>query len=238
MTRIRSALIADLRVALLALLLLVAWEVSGGDLVLIRLVGGPQGFPLRDGFLVSHLLHDGGRWLAGIVLTLQVLDLARPIVAGPSRRERGMALGLTLAGLLLVPALKRFSVTSCPWDTLEFGGVAAYVPHWLPGVADGGPGHCFPSGHAVSAFAFFSLYFLWRAHRPGWARGALYAVLAFGAMFGAAQMVRGAHYVSHTLWSAWFCWTLTLVLAAAGLRGQPVRSPSLRRTGCSGLRNS
>ena len=42
-------------------------------------------------------------------------------------------------------------------ELAEFGGVAQHVSHWSLGVLDGGPGHCFPSGHASSAFAFFAL---------------------------------------------------------------------------------
>lgn len=43
----------------------------------------------------------------------------------------------------LVPTLKQFSLTLCPWDLLEFGGRAQSVAHGQPGVADGGPGRCF-----------------------------------------------------------------------------------------------
>jgi membrane-associated PAP2 superfamily phosphatase len=91
----------------------------------------------------------------------------------------------------------------------EFGGAARHLSHWRWGVADGGPGHCFPSGHAVSAFAFFGLYFLWRGHDAGRARILLWAVLGVGLLFGSAQLVRGAHYPSHTLWTAWLCWTIS-----------------------------
>jgi membrane-associated PAP2 superfamily phosphatase len=88
------------------------------------------------------------------------------------------------------------------------------VPHWLPGVADGGPGHCFPSGHAVAAFAFFGLYFLWRPHRPRLAAATAAATLIIGLAFGWAQLARGAHYLSHTLWSAWLCWAVNYAAAA------------------------
>lgn len=33
----------------------------------------------------------------------------------------------------------------------------------------------------------------------------LLATLLAGALFGLAQTLRGAHYPSHTLWSAWLC---------------------------------
>lgn len=210
----RSASRRDAWIALAALLALLLWEASGLDLASTRWIATPQGFPWRDSLLTSRLLHDGGRGLAWLALALLVWDAFRPFAPGPSRAQRAQGIAIVLLALVFVPLLKRFSATSCPWDLAEFGGRVAYVPHWLTGVTDGGPGHCFPSGHAVAAFAFFGIYFLWRAHRPRAARVALTAVLAFGLIFGWAQWARGAHYVSHTLWSAWLCW----VIAAAGAR--------------------
>ena len=80
-----------------------------------------------------------------------------------------------------------------------------HVSHWAWGVFDGGAGHCFPSGHAAGAFCFLSGYFLLRAHRPRLARVWLAGTLLAGVLFGLAQTLRGAHYPSHTLWSAWLC---------------------------------
>lgn len=214
----------DAWIALWALLALLLWEAAGLDLPLTRWIATPGGFPWRDSFLASRLLHDGGRALAWVMLGLLVWDALRPFAAGPSRAQRARGIAVVLAGLLLVPLLKRFSATSCPWDLAEFGGRAAYVPHWLIGLTDGGPGHCFPSGHAVAAFAFFGVYFLWRHHRPRMARAALTAVLVLGFVFGWAQWIRGAHFVSHTLWSAWLCW----VIAALGSRERPAARGGMR----------
>ena len=214
------------RIAAVALLALLAWEASGADLPLSHLFGGPRGFAFRSAWVTQHLLHDGGRWLAAAVLVLMIWDTWRPLVPGPTRRERGYWLGVVVLSLLLVPTLKRFSSTSCPWDLAEFGGRSAYVPHWLLGLADGGPGHCFPSGHAVASFAFFGLYFLWQPHRPTVARWALIGVLTAGAAFAWAQLARGAHFASHSFWSAWVCWTvasLAAPLAPDRVAGQPAR---------------
>jgi membrane-associated PAP2 superfamily phosphatase len=65
----------------------------------------------------------------------------------------------------------------------------------------------------VAAFAFLPLYFDWRRRRPRLARGALAVVCIAGALYGWAQLARGAHYVSHTLWSAWLCWAVCTVAA-------------------------
>jgi membrane-associated PAP2 superfamily phosphatase len=203
----------DVIISLLTLSALLAWDYSGLDLVLTRWVATPEGFPWRDNLWASGVLHSGGRALGWAMLALLLLDAIRPLGPGPSRKQRARGIAVVLAGLVLVPLLKRFNATSCPWDLAEFGGQAAYVPHWLLGVTDAGPGHCFPSGHAVAAFAFFGAYFTWRHQRPRLARLILAAVLVLGVAFGWAQWIRGAHFVSHTLWSAWLCWVIGAVTA-------------------------
>jgi membrane-associated PAP2 superfamily phosphatase len=208
----------DTRVTLVALMLLVVWEVTAWDRPVAHWFGNASGFVLRDAWITRALMHEGGRWLAGLVLALFVLDAVRPVLAGPSRRERWYWLGMTIAAWVIVPGFKQLSHTSCPWDLLEFGGHIAYVPHWVFSVSDGGPGHCFPSGHAVAAFAFLTLYFLWRPYRPVLARWMLGGVIAMGALFGWAQMARGAHFPSHTFWSAWLCWALCVAADALAHR--------------------
>ena len=204
----------DALVAVLGLLGLLAWDASGLDLALVQAVGTPEGFAWRDAWWTSSVLHDGGRLLGWLTLAALVVNIWRPWRKGPSRRERVAWVLITLAGLLLAPALKRVSATSCPWDLLAFGGVATYVSHWQFGATDGGPGHCFPSGHAVAAFAFFSGWFALRPHAPRAARWWLAGVLGLGLLFGGGQMLRGAHYASHTMWSAWICWTACALLSA------------------------
>lgn len=213
MTLDRRPLWRDGAITLAALLVLLAWDASGFDLAFVRTYGSAQGFAWRDAWITRTVLHDGGRWLAWGLLALMIADAVRPLLAGPQRRARWYWLAITLACVLLVPAIKRATHSSCPWDLAEFGGIAAYVPHWQWGDTDGGPGHCFPSGHAVAAFAFFGGYFGWRASRPALARAWLGLVIAAGLLFGWAQLARGAHYPSHTLWSAWLCWTLCALAA-------------------------
>ena len=201
----------DILITLAALALLLLWDASGLDLAVQRAWGDASGFTWRDHWLTRDLLHDGGRWLAGAVLLALVVNIWRPMLTGPSRAERVRWLVVSVASLLLVPMLKQASHTSCPWDLAEFGGAAQYVSHWRLGLADGGAGHCFPSGHATAALAFFSGWFALRRDQACAARLWLAAVIALGTLYGWAQMARGAHFVSHTLWSAWLCWTLAML---------------------------
>jgi membrane-associated PAP2 superfamily phosphatase len=211
----------DVVVALIGVLVLLAWEAGGLDLLVSRHYGSAHGFGLRDAWLPRALLHDGGRALGWVVFAFMLGRAWLPGEDDALRRERWYWLGVTLLCVLLVPTLKRLTASSCPWDLAEFGGIAAYVPHWRLGLHDGGPGHCFPSGHAVAAFAFLTLYFSERVRRPWRARLCLAVVCLAGAAFGWAQLARGAHYVSHTLWSAWLCWVVCALAAQWQRRAAP-----------------
>jgi membrane-associated PAP2 superfamily phosphatase len=224
----------DIVVTMIATFALLAWDLSGADLLAVRQFGDGHGFAWRDAWLTRTVLHQGGRALAWAALAALAVHMLRPTRNGAPQRERRRWF-LAACTCLFVPALKRASRTSCPWDLAEFGGVASYVSHWSWGRDDGGAGHCFPSGHAVAAFAFFSGYFMLRTQRPILARLWLTAVLLIGAAFGLAQLSRGAHYPSHTLWSAWMCWVICVIFDRMARRqvkrrepGLPVRRPDPR----------
>ena len=125
-----------------------------------------------------------------------------------------MLVGVTVA-LLVINRIKFYSLTSCPWDLVQFGGVATYVSHWSWGVGDGGPGRCFPGGHASAGFAFFALAMPGlfsdspAARQTG--KRLFVAVFLFGLICGASQVLRGAHYPSHGLWTGLICWVVAAV---------------------------
>ena len=207
----------DAAVTLLSLLLLLLWDASGLDMAVARHFGSAAGFEATNSFLLSRVMHDGGRLLAWLLLALLMVAALRAGAgagAVPGRAERWQWIGVTLLCVVAVPAVKRLSSTSCPWDLAAFGGAAQHLSHWRWGVPDGGAGHCFPSGHAVAAFAFIGQYFLWRNVNVRRAHFWLAAVLVSGAVLGLAQLARGAHFPSHTLWSAWLCWCLCAGAAA------------------------
>lgn len=204
--------------ALAALILILCWDVSGLDMAVMHALGGPQGFPWRDHWWTRDVLHVGGRWLATLTVAFIVFGVVRPRAVGLTRSEAVWWLFMTLLCLMLIPLLKHFSLTSCPWSLAEFGGRAQYVSHWRWGVSDGGSGGCFPSGHATAAFAFLSGWFVLRDRQPRWARWWLLAVCLLGVVFGSAQTIRGAHFPSHSMWTAWICWVVCGSLAA--LRAQ------------------
>jgi membrane-associated PAP2 superfamily phosphatase len=197
------------------LYLVVWWDYLRIDAGVMLLIGTPQGFALRHNLWLEALGHDGARNLALLVLLLMWLAVFRAprALAVFSRPERlFMALATSLCALL-ISVLKHHSVVSCPWDQAVFGGSAHWVPHWAWWVTtDGGPGGCFPGGHASSGFAFIAAAWPGLASRVGsrrwrWGAWVLALALASGLALGVVQTLRGAHPPGHTLWTAWLCWT-------------------------------
>ena len=171
--------------------------------------GNRQGFALQNNWFMVNIAHEGARklaWLIVLSLSLMIwwpLGLLRQV---PYSRRVQLVVSALLS-LIVLSIMKRISATSCPWDIADFGGVGHYVSHWAWGVTDGGGGHCFPAGHASAGFAFISGYFALRHNLPRIARIWLAVALIAGFALGLAQQMRGAHFMSHTLWTAWLCWT-------------------------------
>lgn len=195
--------------AVLALLPLLAWEASGLDRVIAGWSGDVTGFALRENWWLSAVLHEGARRLAWALALLLCLGVWWPL--GPLRRidlkaRLQLAVGV-LASVFAVSLLKGLSGASCPWDQAEFGGVVPPLSHWIAFLhPDGGGGHCFPAGHASSGFAFVSGWFALRRPLPRLAAVWLAIALSAGFVLGIAQQMRGAHFMSHTLWTLWVCW--------------------------------
>ena len=200
-----------------------AWDAGGLDLAVAHLAGSSQGFPLRESWLLESLLHEGGRRLAWVLELGLCLAVWWPV--GPLARLRTsgrLQLAVTtLVAALAVSVLKQGSQTSCPWELTDFGGLAHYASHWSLR-PDGGAGHCFPAGHASSGFSFIAGYFAFRNTDRNLARRWLAAALIAGLVLGLAQQWRGAHFMSHTLWSAAVCWAVAWAVNAIWPRARIV----------------
>ncbi|GGO81238.1 membrane protein [Marinobacterium nitratireducens] len=169
---------------------------------------------LRDNWLTSDLLHSGGRGFSQLllVLVLVLLGLTWPVrrLAG-WRRGLGYLATAALTGVTLVSLGKHFSAQDCPWSLTRYGGDRPYHPLFDAISGDGGGG-CFPAGHASAGYAWLALYFVCLHYWPARARLALLPGLALGLAFGAAQQLRGAHFLSHDLWTLAICWFSSLLL--------------------------
>jgi len=198
------------------MVLVLGWDAGGMDMPLARLAGSAAGFPWREHWLLAGVAHEGGRrvaWLLALALCLGVWWPLGPL-ARIAQGERLQLAVTTLIGALAVSVLKAGSHTSCPWELSDFGGLVQYASHWSLR-PDGGAGHCFPAGHAASGFTFVGGYFAFRRTDAQLARAWLLAALGAGLLLGLAQQWRGAHFMSHTLWSAVVCWVAAWLVEAA-----------------------
>jgi membrane-associated PAP2 superfamily phosphatase len=206
--------VAVVTVAGLALLL--ALELTSIDVRLATLSydSTARAFPLREHFITTRIAHDAvkGASVAAFIWILAGIWKPLGVLRRLDRRSRITLLVSTVACLVIVASLKRASALHCPWGLAMFGGALPYLrlldtvpPGWVRG-------GCFPAGHALSAFAYIGGFFAFRPVAPRAAWGWLAVVAAAGAFAGISQQLRGAHFLSHTLWTAWLCWTIAAVL--------------------------
>lgn len=170
---------------------------------------------LRSAHVTEDLVHEMGRrlsrnaWIAMALVTLVSLGV-------PGMRQwRRPLVYLLLATLLsagLVSLLKRYSNMDCPWDLLRYGGDKAYYGLFEHRPAILGHAACFPAGHASAGYSWIALYFFLLATRPALRWWGLGFALGLGLVFGIGQQLRGAHFLSHDVWTLAICWLTALVL--------------------------
>lgn len=151
------------------------------------------------------------------------------LALGPARwRERlhleRRGLWVAVATLATVPALaglgKNFTNTFCPSEIRRYGGGVPYVKLCEPYPSDDRPaqkGHCFPAGHASGGFALLALAWLRPSRRTRFVGIAL--GLGLGWYMGTYQMLKGAHYLSHTVTTMLLAWIVALAWRRVLMQG-------------------
>lgn len=211
-----------LALALAGSALAIAWinAFTDLDLILAQAMFDPASgtFPWRNAWLADTFNHV---WLKAALLALAggvvlgaVFDLLWPRAAwsDPFRlRLRVVALSAVLVPSW-ISALKYVSASHCPWDLDLFGGTETYVRLFQSALPYASVGHCMPAGHASSALWLVSVAVFWLPHRPRTALRVGAAMLAIGFAVGWMQQLRGAHFLTHTLWSMWWACLIVSLL--------------------------
>lgn len=190
----------------------------------------------------KDMIHSWGggliRILGGILLLIWVSSF-RIGALQRWRRPTGFVVLSVVLSVGAVGLLKQFTNVDCPWSLAEFGGRLPYI-HLFSDRPDSLPrAQCFPGGHSSSGFALFSLYFATLGRRRRLARWALGGALLVGGVFAFGQEARGAHFLSHDLWSAAIVWFTCLAVYVSPFPGATRPSiRSLNPPGPSGLHPS
>lgn len=182
-------------------------------------------FPLQHAWVTEQFNHVWLKALLSVLgagtVVLALWDAVRPNVAW--HRSRRMGLRVVGMSAVLVPSaislLKHASASHCPWDLQRYGGSAPYVRllEWMP--ASVHAGHCLPAGHASSALWLVSVAAFWWPRRPRIALAVGGAMLILGLAVGWVQQLRGAHFLTHTLWSAWIACALVPAIYIVNTKG-------------------
>jgi len=177
------------------------------------------GFPGRDDWFFEFVMHHMAKALMIAVAMVPPLALLADRVLGYTLLSHGTRRAMWVVALssaaipLAVSVTKHFSIHDCPWNLSRYGGFAPYLRIFDALPAGTSAGHCFPAGHASGALWLASVCAFWLPARPLRALLVFLAGLLPGLALGWVQQIRGAHFMTHTLWSAWIAALVVLLLA-------------------------
>jgi membrane-associated PAP2 superfamily phosphatase len=175
-------------------------------------------FPLRGAPLLVNIGHTMLQYVTDLCLIAGIVLAAASTWTPRLRPWRSVLITfcvMAICSALLIASLKAESVHSCPWDLAMYGGTAHWLPLFGPIHAGTEFGHCFPGGHASGGYALIAGYFALRNRQAHWARWMLMLGLTLGTIMGTVQIVRGAHFLSHNLWTLWLVWATCFAIDVA-----------------------
>jgi membrane-associated PAP2 superfamily phosphatase len=204
--------------AVTAIALLLIFEVSHLDIFISNYFFNAQlkTFELREHPFLTQVMHHGLKsfmyvlGVASIVIGVFLLKKCRGLI-----QAKHIAVGSL--GVILIPALvallKHLTNKHCPWSLDIYGGQVPYAGLFESHASNLGAGQCFPAGHAAGGFMWFAWSVALMSTYPRLAKILFYFAIVMGLALGLARMMQGAHFLSHVLWTAWFAWLISLILA-------------------------
>ena len=212
---------------LLLLALFVLFDYCGWDLYCSDLFY----FPAHGGWIYKHswwaenLLHKGGRFFIVAITAISLVIIAESFSATSQLkgyRRAALYLVLVIALSTGIVALGKSGINrNCPWGYSRYGGVATYTPLLSAHpFSTAGRGHGFPAGHAAGGFSLVAFYFILREYAPRYATAGLVAAISIGTFFTFCQLVRGAHFISHSIVSLMICWLVSVLVYVFLFNGQ------------------
>jgi membrane-associated PAP2 superfamily phosphatase len=200
--------------------LIIVFEISSIDIWIADALYHVSGntWLFRNSWITEQLVYKNGWIFIGILAILLVALIFSSFWIGRMRQyRRGLLYVLTsvVVSGVLINFLKEVTHVECPWDLLRYGGEYEYIRNfdWQFGYTPHGT--CFPSGHAGAAWAWFGLYYFTHEYAKPWRFPSVLGVLVLGTIFGFSQELRGAHFLSHDIWTLGLCWLIASLLYMA-----------------------
>jgi membrane-associated PAP2 superfamily phosphatase len=210
--------------ALSALLLLWLFHTTRLDLVLATPYydAANHTFPWRYAWVSKYFIHrylkygllmvGTGVWIVALSMRFRA-QLPHFLVT--HRRRWWFVAWCFVAVPITIGVLRRMSPMHCPWEVSDFGGYAPYFDLFSAVPAGIRAGHCFPAAFVASGSWLLGFALLWYPEHKLRSRTIGIAALALSFALGWVQQMRGAHFLSHTLWSLWVSWLVILAVHAA-----------------------
>ncbi|NNH77616.1 phosphatase PAP2 family protein [Acinetobacter sp. ANC 5380] len=179
------------------------------DLTLIHPWVNESGkFLLRDNWYLAELNH---RYVKDLIILVYAsffiiwlasfkIEKLRPV-----RWSYGYFFCMVILSTSIIGLLKSQSAHACPWNSTIPTSQGFFWDF------SASKGHCFPGGHASTGFALMTGYAVFRQSDKKRAYFFLVSGCILGFAMGWAQMMRGAHFLSHNLWTAWIIWLVNVV---------------------------
>lgn len=211
-TTFKKIVICDMALLLLSSLVLLMLFPIGGqiDLDLIQAWISPAGeFFYRNNWYLTYWNHRIFKYImiavycSFLLLWLLSFKLDR---FKSQRFHYGYMFWVSVLSTGVVGLFKSQSRHDCPWNMLHPTATGYF---WDFSATQG---HCFPGGHASTGFALMTGYFVYRLSQPKRAYFYLVAGFSIGFILGWGQMMRGAHFLSHNLWTAWYVFALNSLI--------------------------
>jgi membrane-associated PAP2 superfamily phosphatase len=164
------------------------------------------------------IFYELPKWILCVIfLGLLACIVAPALYSAPlplSPREAGFLMACIIVLPITAWYLKRITGVLYPCHVVRYGGKNPYrtLLQSIPKVAGRVRGRGFPAAHCSGAFALMALYFV-MPEQTRWIGLAL--GLVAGWTVGIYQMLKGVHYLSHTVVTMFMAWMIILILSRA-----------------------
>ena len=168
---------------------------------------------------VSRMIfYQAPKWVLVALVAGLVVCIAAPASLAARLPLSALQAGFLLTCIVVAPItawfIKRHTGVLYPCYVQRYGGKEPYrtLLESIPRVPGRTRGRGFPAAHCSGAFALMAFYFV-MPEPLRWLGLAL--GLAAGWIVGLYQMLKGVHYLSHTIVTMFLVWTIILALSRA-----------------------
>ncbi len=165
-------------------------------------------FPYRDHWVLKKINHGIIKDIIIVIYTVIFITWCASFKVEKLKAKRwylGYLFWVSIIAAGAIGIIKSHSAHACPWNMT--------VPTTTGFEWDfsAKKGHCFPGGHAATGFMIMTGFFVFRLSNKKLAYICLFAGIILGLVMGWGQMMRGAHFFSHNIWTAWVIWCVNTI---------------------------